>query len=109
MPVLSFIPPVKEHLEKYELKELDEKYRLYGSIVKLNDNAELLGSVDNMDVDQAREYSLFNVFINAKVEVKSAAPVVSIKLMYDLRDNGKADNVDDIIPFIEMFEQVKVE
>lgn len=66
MPVLSFIPPVKEHLEKYELKELDEKYRLYGSIVKLNDNAELLGSVDNMDVDQAREYSLFNVFINAK-------------------------------------------
>lgn len=108
MPVLSFIPPVKEHLEKYELKELDEKYRLYGSIVKLNDNAELLGSVDNMDVDQAREYSLFNVFINAKVVVKSAAPVVSIKLMYDLRDNGKADNVDDIIPFMEMFEQVKV-
>lgn len=40
--------------------------------------------------------------------VKSAAPVVSIKLMYDLRDNGKADTVDDIIPFIEMFEQVKV-
>lgn len=109
MPVITFIPPMKDYLDRYKLNELDKKYCLYGSIVKLNDNAVLLSRVDNMDVDQAREYSLFNVFINAKVEVKSAAPVVSIRIMYDLRDNGKADKVDDIIPFIEMFEKEKGE
>ena len=103
MPVLTFIPPVEEHLSKYELKELDKVYSLYGSIVKLNDNAALLEAVDNMSKEQAREYSLFNVFINAKVFVKPTSPVVSIQLMHDLRENGKADKVDDIIPFDEMF------
>lgn len=103
MPVLTFIPPVEEHLSKYELKELEKAYCLYGSIVKLNDNAALLEAVDNMSKEQAEEHSLFNVFINAKVSVNSTSPVVSIRLMHDLRENGKADKVDDIIPFEEMF------
>lgn len=103
MPVLTFIPPIKEHLSKYELKELEKAYCLYGSIVKLNDNADLLETVDNMSKEQARGYSLFNVFINAKVSVSSTSPMVSIRLMHDLRENGKADKVDDIIPFEEMF------
>ena len=103
MPALAFMPPMKEHVAKYVLKELDKEYNVYGSIVKLNDNTELLRSVDNMNEEQAREYSLFNVFINAKMVIKPTSPVVSIKLMYDLRDNGKADSVDDIIPFEEMF------
>lgn len=102
-PVLTFIPPVKEHIEKYNLQELNENYCLYGSIVKLNDNAALLKAVDNMSQKQARGYSLFNVFINAKVSVNLTSPVVSIRLMHDLRENGKADKVDDIIPFEEMF------
>ncbi len=103
MPVLTFIPPVEKHLSKYELKELEKTYCLYGSIVKLNDNDALLETVDNMSKEQAGEHSLFNVFINAKVYVNPTSPVVSIRLMHDLRENGKADKVDDIIPFEEMF------
>lgn len=103
MPALSYIPPVNENVDKYKLKLLDENYKLYGSIVKLNDNAELLSSVDNMSEDQAREYSLFNVFINAKVLLRPNFPLVSIKLMYDLEDNGTSDIVETVIPFVAMF------
>lgn len=103
IPILSFVSPVKEHIDKYGLKELDEKFKVYGSIVRLNDYPELLSNVNNMSEESAREHSLFNVFINAKLAVNTSSPVVSIKIMYDLRDNGTADNVDDVIPFEAMF------
>lgn len=107
IPALKFIPPLGEHIEKYALRELDKEYRVYGSIVRLNDNAMLLDGVGNMSEEQARDYSLFSVFINATASLRQDFPLVSIKLMYNLRDNGAADKVDVVIPFEDMFEVAK--
>lgn len=103
LPSLSYISPNDENIKKYELSLLNKKYSLYGSVVKLSQNAELLKGVDQLSEDEALNYSLFNVFINAKMTWEETAPLVSIKLMYDLRDNGSSDTLDTIIPFEEVF------
>ena len=104
IPSLRFIPPIKEHIERYELDLQDEDYKFYGSIVQLSKNAELLKDVDNMSKEEAEEYSLFNVFLNAQMNWQIAAPVVSVKLMYSMVDNGTSESLDAVLPFEKMFE-----
>ena len=103
MPSLSYIAPIDDNIKKYELKLLSEDYKLYGSVIKLSENAELLKSVDQLSEDEALNYSLFNVFVNAKMAWKQAAPMVCIKLMYNLKDNGTSDSLESVIPFDELF------
>ena len=103
MPSLSYLSPNDENIRKYELTLLDDKYNLYGSIVKLSQNVELLKGVDKLSEDEALNYSLFNVFINAKMAWKQSSPLVSIKLMYDLKDNGTTDLLENVRPFDVIF------
>lgn len=106
MPSLSFVAPVADHITKYQLTLLDDSFKLYGSIVKLNENEELLKGVTKMSEEEAREYSLFNLFLNAKIIWDFSAPVLCIKLMYDFKDNGSVDSEESITPFDKMFEKV---
>lgn len=106
LPSLSYLAPVEEYIKQYELQLLDDDYKLYGSIVQLSRNKELLKKVDNMSEEEAKEESLFNVFINAKIAWRQSAPVVSIKLMYNMKDNGTADALENLVPFEKMFGSV---
>ncbi len=103
MPSLSYTAPNDNNIKKFELKLLSEDYKLYGSVVKLSENAELLKGVDQLSEDEALNYSLFNVFVNAKMAWEKTAPLVCIKLMYDLKDNGASDSLEDVKPFKELF------
>ena len=103
MPSLSFIAPNDNNIKKYELKMLSDRYKLHGSVIKLSENKDLLNDVDKLNKDEALNYSLFNVFINAKMAWKQAAPLVCIKLMYDLKDNGTSDSLENVRPFEELF------
>lgn len=103
MPSLSYIAPNDDNIKKYALKLLSEDYKLYGSVVKLSENADLLKDVDNLSEDEALNYSLFNVFVNAKMSWEQNTPVVCMKLMYDLKDNGSSNSLDSVKPFKELF------
>ena len=46
---------------------------------------------------------MFLLFLNAKLTWVKAAPVVSIQLMYSMRDNGTPDSIDGIDPFADLF------
>ena len=105
MPSLSYIAPNDDNIKKYVLKQLSEDYKLYGSVVKLSEHAELLKGVDQLSKDEALNYSLFNVFVNAKMAWEQQAPVVCLKLMYDLKDNGTTDSIGSVKPFEELFEK----
>ena len=59
-----------------------------------------------MSEEEAREHSLFNLFLNAKMTWNMSAPVLCIKLMYDFKDNGSVDSEKIIIPFDKLFEKV---
>lgn len=103
LPTISYIAPSEESIVKYELAKIDDQYNLFGSIVQLNTNEGLLSSVNNMSEEDAKQYSLFSVFIGAKMVWSQKAPVISIKLMYDMKDNGKAESVEDIVAFDDLF------
>ena len=103
MPSLSYIAPKDENIKRFELRLLSDEYKLYGSVVKLSENAELLKGVDSLSEDEALNYSLFNVFVNAIMAWRQTAPVVCIKLMYNLKDNGTSDSLDSVKPFVELF------
>ena len=59
-----------------------------------------------MSEEEAREHSLFNLFLNAKITWDMSAPVLCIKLMYDFRDNGSVDSEEIVIPFDKFLEEV---
>lgn len=103
MPSLSFVAPIANHIKQYQLKLLDDSFKLYGSVVKLNDNEELLRSVTGISEEKAREHSLFDLFLNAKITWNMSAPVLCIKLMYSFKDNGSVASEEDIISFNRMF------
>ena len=105
LPSLTYIAPNDDNIKRYELKLLSDNYKLYGSVVKLSDNKELLKDVDNLSEDEALNYSLFNVFVNAKMSWEQTAPMVCIKFMHDLKDNGTTDSLDSVNPFVELFEE----
>ena len=107
LPFISYLAPSRDDVDKYNLEVIEDGYKLYGSIIQLNTNDELLASVNNMSEDDAKQYSLFNVFISAKMEWPKTAQVISIKLMYDMKDNGKAGVVDDILAFNHYFVEKK--
>ena len=106
IPSLSFVAPIADHITQYQLTLLDDSFKLYGSVVKLNENEELLTGVTKMSEEEAREHSLFNLFLNAKMTWNMSAPVLCIKLMYDFKDNGSVDSEKIIIPFDKLFEKV---
>lgn len=103
LPKLTYIAPMEEHIKKYKLELIDENFKLYANILQLSQNPSLLAEVKDMTEDEAKEHSLFLLFLNAKMTWAKAAPVVSIKLMYSLRDNGTPDSIDSIAPFAKLF------
>ena len=106
LPSLAFVKPIADHITQYQLTLLDDSFKLYGSVVKLNENEELLKGVTKMSEEEAREHSLFNLFLNAKITWDMSAPVLCIKLMYDFRDNGSVDSEEIVIPFDKFLEEV---
>ena len=105
LPSLSFVAPIADHISQYQLTLLDDSFKLYGSVVKLNENEELLKGVTRMSAEEALEYSSFNLFLNAKITWNLSAPVLCIKLMYDFKDNGSVDSEESIVPFVKLFEK----
>ena len=105
LPSLSFVAPIADHISQYQLTLLDDSFKLYGSVVKLNENEELLKGVTRMSAEEALEYSSFNLFLNAKIAWNLSAPVLCIKLMYDFKDNGSVDSEESIVPFVKLFEK----
>lgn len=103
LPKLTYISPMEEQIKKYKLEIIDEDYKLYANIMQLYQNPSLLSEVRDMTEDEAKEHSLFLLFLNAKLTWVKAAPVVSIQLMYSMRDNGTPDSIDGIDSFADLF------
>lgn len=107
-PTVSFLPPSEEQVKKYQLERLEERYELYSSIVQLSANTELLNIVQkDLPEEKLDEKSLFSAFLIAKVGWSKNIPIVGIKLMYDLRDNGTTDDITSIRPFSVIESEIK--
>ena len=104
LPSLSYISPSLQQIQKYRLESLESDYNLYSSILQLSSNAHLLDEVKDVSKTQANESSLFSVFISAQMSCAKSARIVSIKLMYNMRDNGSRESIENIKSFETMFQ-----
>lgn len=96
-PEVVFLPPSEEQKKMYQLEELDPLYKLYSSIIQLSGNEEMLETVQkDLKNERLDDKALFSAFLIAKVHWSKHTPIVSIKLMYDLRDNGTSDDVSAV-------------
>lgn len=93
-PKVVFLPPSEDQKKEYKLDEIDKQYELYSSIIQLSSNEEIMATVKkDLKDERLDDKSLFSAFLTAKVHWSKHAPIVGIKLMYDLRDNGISDDV----------------
>lgn len=100
LPQVVFIPPSAEQKDMYHLECLDEGIQLYTSIIQLSQDEKLLEVVKkDLPDEKLEDKSLFSAFLLAKVLWSKFIPIVGIKIMYDLRDNGTSDDVEKVVCF----------
>ena len=84
--------------------ELESMYEFVQRCNAVEGSSLTLDEVKDVSKTQANESSLFNVFISAQMTCAKSAHIVSIKLMYNMRDNGSCESIESIRPFETMFQ-----
>lgn len=99
-PKITFIELNQEQIYRYKLNRLDERFQLFSSIIQLSKNPDVKEIVQrDLPNENLEEKSLFSSFLTAKVEWSKRIPIIGIKLMYDLRNNGTADDLSVLSAF----------
>lgn len=100
LPQVMFVSPADEQKDLYHLECIDKKIQLYTSIVQLSQDKDLLGVIKkDLPDEKLEDKSIFSAFLLAKVLWSKFIPIVGIKIMYDLRDNGTSDEVEKVASF----------
>lgn len=100
LPHVMFVSPADEQKDLYHLECIDKKIQLYTSIVQLSHDKDLLEIVKkDLPDEKLEKKSIFSAFLLAKVLWSKFIPIVGIKIMYDLRDNGTSDEVEKVACF----------
>lgn len=100
LPKLEFIVPAKNLKETYGLSLKDEEYQIWTNILKVHDNHQLLTDKDKREFNgNPEEYSIFAVFMQAKLSWKQNIPLYKIKNIRLGIENGNTDNIEEVMPF----------
>lgn len=103
LPGLYFLAPDKSVIDKFSLKCFDQRYNLYLSEIKLNENPDLLTEILHRGINTEKELRksvLICGEMNIHTRWKKNVPIVLIRVLYQYRDNGN-DNLSEIVPFNE--------
>lgn len=100
MPVLSFEDMPDAQIEQYRMEKIEDEFKLYASLIQLSQHNDVAVMVNNdlPEVD-IKDKTLFGAFLNAKVLWSKYIPILQLKLMYSLGDNGRADDIDKVTSF----------
>ena len=100
LPKLEYIEPAKNLKETYGLSLKDEEYQIWTNILKVHDNHQLLTDKDKREFNgNPEEYSIFAVFMQAKLSWKQNVSLYKIKNIRLGIENGNADNIEEVMPF----------
>ncbi|KGN83264.1 hypothetical protein HQ35_00390 [Porphyromonas cangingivalis] len=102
-PFITFRDPFEEDQLKYQLKSLeDDRYKLWASIIKLNEHPDLLEQARKDLGDSAGEHSLFAAFWRPKLTFKKNYKMISIQVKYRPIDEGECTPINSVKPFDEL-------
>ena len=89
----------QEHLDKFNLKKIDETFNIYAGLNDLNDSKkkELRNIIEaNTTEKDLSQKVLACVDINVEIQCKKRTKCVQLKLFSQFDDRGKPDNVDEV-------------
>lgn len=102
-PFITFRDPSEEDQLKYQLKSLeDDSYKLWASIIKLNEHPDLLEQSKKDLGDSADKHSLFAAFWRPKLTFKNNYKMISIEVKYGRIDEGECTPINSVKPFDEV-------
>ncbi len=97
LPNILHISLESAEVEKYELKEIDEKIKLYSSIVDLNKNKILFNELEPSHQDRdLRKSVLINLALKIEIRWKKNINNIMIKTYSKYRERGVPDSINDI-------------
>lgn len=102
-PFVRFIDPSEESKKIYQLESLEgDPYRLWASIIKLNEHPVLLEQARKDLGDSADKHSLFAAFWHPKLTFRENYKMISIKVKYRAIDEGECTPINSVKPFDEL-------
>ena len=109
MPSLSFVETPQEQRVLFQLEEIDTQLKLYMSLLQLSHHENIAAIVqkDLVDLD-LNDKTLFSAFLTAHIAWSKHIPLVQIKLLYNLGDNGRSEEIDGITAFERMANDISV-
>ena len=100
LPSFEFVETPKTQVLQYSLEKIDDVFKLYTSLLPLSKNPGVAAIVQkDLKELKLKDQTLFSAFITSKISWSKFIPLIQLKLMYSLGDNGSTDNLDDITPF----------
>lgn len=101
LPKLKFIDPPSEEKDKFNMKCINEKYKLYASVIKLAENKLLLDEyikTKTYKEAELKQAAMVCTEWDAQVLWKKNIHMVMIKVMNRFIDSGN-ENLSEICPF----------
>ena len=101
LPELKFIDPPSKEKDKFKMECINEKYKLYASVIKLADNKLLLDEYINTKTyreAELKQAAMVCTEWDAQVLWKKDIHMVMIKVMNRFIDSGN-ENLSEIRPF----------
>lgn len=97
LPKMIFNKVSEEMIVKYGLIEFNKEFNIYGNVVDLHDNPDLINElIDKFPDEQLDKSVLVCVLINVSIEWKKNLKLTQIRLFSEYRNNGLPNKLDEI-------------
>jgi hypothetical protein len=101
LPQLLYRDTKKEYIDESELKELDETYHIYASVVDLNRNENLRLQVSKEDDEQDyHKLAVMNIYVDIEIRWKTEALCAQLSIKSPFRQKGEANLLSEIQPLL---------
>lgn len=99
LPNIEYLDIAKEEIEKYSLKLLDDTYKIYGSVLPLNNNKDLQKDfLEQTDEETLNKSVLINIEFKNKIRWKEKSEIIQIKTFSKYGQKGSPSDLKDITP-----------
>ena len=99
LPNIEYLEIEKEEIDKYELKLLDNDFKLYGSVLDLFKRQDLHQDfLESSNETNLNKSVLLNISFSIRIRWTNSINVIQIKSYSGFRDKGSTNDFKDIIP-----------
>lgn len=99
LPNIEYLDISEDEVKKYNLKLLDDKCKIYGSVLPLNKHKDLYQDfLEQTDEDTLSKSALINIAIKNKIRWSKYSKVVQIKSFSRYGQKGSPSDLKDITP-----------